>query len=95
MHLRTVVVRVGLVTLIAVAGCSTPAGSPAAGPSSAPTTEGSAPLVHPLPNPTPAGLGLTITEVVTMPPSRPNPPVETGDNPVSYTHLTLPTILLV
>jgi hypothetical protein len=80
MGLSTVLARVGLVVLIAATGCSTPAAPPAPGPSSAPDSGGSTPLVHPLPNPTPAGLGLTITEFVTMPPSKPNPPVETGDN---------------
>jgi len=61
-------------------GC---AGAPQAPPSvqgPSTTTAPGQPLVHPLPDPTPSGWGLTITEFATLPESKPNPPVDTGDN---------------
>lgn len=38
------------------------------------------PLVHPLPDPIASGLGLTLREFVTIPPSKPDPAPTTGDN---------------
>ena len=57
--------------MLATAACSTPqvAAPPAVGP-----------LVHPLPDPVQSGLGLTLQELVTIPPSKPNPPPAPGDN---------------
>ncbi|HET9892305.1 MAG TPA: PQQ-dependent sugar dehydrogenase [Mycobacterium sp.] len=57
--------------VLATAACSTPqvAAPPAVGP-----------LVHPLPDPVQSGLGLTLQELVTIPPSKPNPPPTPGDN---------------
>ncbi|MGI8814518.1 MAG: hypothetical protein ACR2G2_04305 [Pseudonocardia sp.] len=69
--------------VVAVAACSagTPIPrSPSAPLSSAGTAAPGVPLTHPLPNPTPSGLGLTLTEFARIPRSTPNPPVESGDN---------------
>jgi hypothetical protein len=59
------------VAVLVTVACSAPqAGMPQA----------AGPLVHPLADPTPSGLGLTLRELVTIPPSKPNPPAPVGDN---------------
>jgi glucose/arabinose dehydrogenase len=72
-----------MLAVAAVAACSVPAPivrSPSTPPSSGATAEPGVPLTHPLPNPTPAGIGLILTPFAQMPRSAPNPPVESGDN---------------
>jgi hypothetical protein len=70
-----------LVVLAALAvGCAAVPQAPPSGHGSATSPAPGQPLVHPLPDPTPSGSGLTITEFATLPESKPNPPVETGDN---------------
>jgi glucose/arabinose dehydrogenase len=55
------------VTVLAAASCSTP-------------PQASGPLVHPLEDPIASGMGLTLQELVTIPPSKPNPPPPPGDS---------------
>lgn len=75
---HTFLVRLGVLALVAAASaCSSPAPPADSAPG---TADGAALLAPPLPKPTPSGLGITLSEFVTMPPSKPTPPVETGDN---------------
>jgi hypothetical protein len=58
-----------MTTFVAILGVTACSAQPAAGP-----------LVHPLADPIESGLGLILQELVTIPPSRPNPPPPSGDN---------------
>ncbi|MGH3592459.1 MAG: PQQ-dependent sugar dehydrogenase, partial [Pseudonocardiaceae bacterium] len=59
------------VTVLAATACSTPQGV-------APQAVG--PLAHPLADPISSGLGLTLQEFATIPPSKPDPLPPPGDN---------------
>jgi glucose/arabinose dehydrogenase len=54
------------VTFFAATSCSTP--------------QASGPLAHPLEDPIASGVGLVLQELVTIPPSKPNPPPSPGDS---------------
>jgi hypothetical protein len=43
-------------------------------------SQATGPLIYPLADPVTSGLGLTLRELVTIPPSKPNPPPPAGDN---------------
>jgi glucose/arabinose dehydrogenase len=68
---------VALAVVVLAAACSSAAPVPR---STTPAAEPDVPLVNPLPNPVPAGLGVTLTQLARLPRSQPNPPVNTGDN---------------
>ncbi|MBV9313029.1 MAG: PQQ-dependent sugar dehydrogenase [Pseudonocardia sp.] len=65
-----------IAAMLVCAACSSSAPSPG----SPPPVDESKPLVHALPDPTPAGIGITLTKFLTMPASMPNRPVPIGDN---------------
>ncbi|MGQ0483261.1 MAG: PQQ-dependent sugar dehydrogenase [Pseudonocardia sp.] len=71
--------------LVMLAGCSGPTADPAPEPGQPTATEQArelpafTPPTYPLPDPTPTGLGVTLTEFATLPPSKTNPPVPRGD----------------
>src|SRR6476646_1684420 len=68
---RCFTVVTAFITVLAATACSTPQGV-------APQVVG--PLAHPLPDPIASGLGLTLQEFATIPPSQPDPLPPPGDN---------------